>query len=267
MLVLHGGVGGEQLGASLIDGDSGSETPEKLGHAMDAARDHGGGKMMRAGDDVGDDFGFLRIWDARLEHANDGRRAVADATQANGLADDRRILVQSVRPETVGENDDAGSIGPVVLRPDEATEHRTKPHHIEIRAADNSTLNRTRLAEADHGEAHGGEVAKLAQSFHTRAQVLYLGHGKGGVFVADAGSALPDVDQPVLAAIDQGLEQHSAHQRENGGVCADAERQGKHHGDRQPWSPNERISRNSQITNEGHVLPLLRAIMHHACQY
>ena len=70
---------------------------------------------MRAGDHVGDDFGILRIWDARFEDANDCRRAITDATEANGFADDRRILVKSGRPETVGENDDAGSFRTVVL--------------------------------------------------------------------------------------------------------------------------------------------------------
>jgi hypothetical protein len=108
---------------------------------MDAASDHGCGKMMRAGDDVGDDFGILGIWDARLEDANDCRRAITDTTEANGFAYDRRILVKSGRPETVGENDDAGSFGTVVLRSDEATEHGMKAHHVEIRAADNAALN------------------------------------------------------------------------------------------------------------------------------
>ena len=36
----------------------------------------------------------------------------------------------------------------------------------------------------------------------------------------------------------ENAEQHSAHQRENGSVRADAERQCQNHGDRQPWSPN-----------------------------
>jgi hypothetical protein len=205
---------------------------------MDAARDHGCGKMMRAGDYVGYDFGILRIWDARLEDANNCRRAITDATEANGFPEDRRILVKGGCPETVGENDDAGSIGTVVLRSDQATEHGTKAHHVEIRAADDATLNRTRLTQADHGEVHGGEVAKRAHGFQVRAQVLYLGYGKRSVFVADAGSALPDIDQPVLVAVDKRLEQDSAHQRENGSVRADPERQRENHGDRQPRSPN-----------------------------
>ena len=211
MVLLHRGVDGEQLSPSLIEGDSRSQTAEKLSHAMNAASDHGCGKMMRAGDHVGNDFGILGIGDARLEHANDGRRPITDATEANGFADDRRILAQSGRPETVGKNNDACSFRTVVLRSDEATEHGTKAHHVKIRAADNATSNGTRLTEADHGEVHGGEVAKRAQGFYAGAQILYLGYGKRSVFIADAEGALSDIDQPVLVAVDERLEQDSAH--------------------------------------------------------
>jgi hypothetical protein len=107
----------------------------------------------------------------------------------------------------------------------------------EIVAADNATSNRTRLAEADHGEAHGGEVAKRAQGFHSGAQILDLWYGKRDVFLAQAGGALPHIDQPVFAAVDQRFKQDAAHQRENGSVGADAERQCQDHGNRQPWSP------------------------------
>ena len=83
----------------------------------------------------------MGIWDAGFEDANDCGRAIPDATEANGFADDRRVLVKSGRPETVGENDDAGTFGTVVLRSDEAAEHRMKAHHVEICAADNATPN------------------------------------------------------------------------------------------------------------------------------
>src|ERR1700674_4923779 len=174
---------------------------------MDAASDHGRGKMMRAGDDVRNNFGILRIRDARFEDANDGRRAITDATEANGFAENRRILVKSGRPETVGENDDAGSLRTVVLGADEATEHGMKAHDVKIRAADNATANGTRLTQADHGEVHGGEVAKRAQGFHAGLQILNLGHGKRAVVLAEAKGALPDIDQSVLVAVNQRLEQ------------------------------------------------------------
>lgn len=66
------------------------------------------------------------------------------------------------------------------------------------------------------------KVAKRAQGFYARAQILYPGYGKRRVFIADAGGALTDIDQPVLVAVDKRLEQHSAHE-EYGSVRADAE--------------------------------------------
>jgi hypothetical protein len=58
VVLLHGGIGGAQLAASLVESDAGSELTEEFGHAMDAARDHRGGEVVRAGDDVADDFGI-----------------------------------------------------------------------------------------------------------------------------------------------------------------------------------------------------------------
>src|ERR1700733_9717224 len=128
MFFLHRGVDGLQLGASLVESGSGRETAEELGHAMNAAGDHGRGEMMRAGDNVGDDFGVLRVWDAGFEDANDFRRTFTNAAEANGLADDRRILAKRGGPETIGEDDDSGGVGAIVLRPDETSEAGMRAH-------------------------------------------------------------------------------------------------------------------------------------------
>src|SRR3989454_8564914 len=67
----HSPVDGAQLGASLIDGDTGSETAKEFGHAMDAAGHHGCREVVRAGDDVGHDFGVLGIWDGGFERSEE----------------------------------------------------------------------------------------------------------------------------------------------------------------------------------------------------
>ena len=105
----HGPVDGAQLGASLIEGGAGSETAEEFSHAMDTAGDHGGGEMVRAGNDIGDDFRFLRIRDAGFQYADDGGR---DAAKTHGFADHRSISVKIVRPETICDNHCAGRFGP-----------------------------------------------------------------------------------------------------------------------------------------------------------
>src|SRR5262249_59102081 len=122
--------------------------------------------------------------------------------------------------------------------------------HIKEGAADNATSNGARLTEANHREAHGGEIAERAQGFYAGLQVLDLGYGKRGVVVLDAGGALPDVDQPSLVAVDQRLEEDPAHQREDGGVGADAQGQREDHGERKPLRPQERVEGNSQVTKQ-----------------
>src|SRR6266700_2733548 len=248
----HSPVDGAQFGASLIDGDTGSETAKEFGHAMDAAGHHGCREVVRAGDDVGHDFGVLGIWDGGFEDADDssGSTSHGAAAEANGFADDARIFPKSGGPETIGENDDAGSFGAVVLRPDETPKDRVEAYYVEVVAADDAGLDLAGFTKADHGETEGGEIAERGQGFHAGAQILDFGDGKCRIVVADARGALADVDQPVLVAVDERLEQHAAHQREDRGVGADAQRQRQHHGDRKPFGSIERPDCNSQIANE-----------------
>src|SRR5579864_8732459 len=123
MVFLHCGVGGAQLVASLIDADSGSETAKQLSHAMNAPGDHGRGKMMWAGNHVPDDLSVLRVRHARFEHANDGRRPLTNTAEAYGFADDRGVLVQRVRPETIGEHNHAVGFRTIVLRSNQPAEY------------------------------------------------------------------------------------------------------------------------------------------------
>src|SRR6266481_7997891 len=143
----HRSVDGAQLGASLIESDIGSETAKELRHAMEAARNHRGREVVRAGDDVGDDFGVLGIGDGGFEDADDRGSAVAHGApaEADRFAENGRILAKSGRPETIGENDDAGSFGAVVLRSDETAEDRVQAHHFEVVAADDARLDYARL--------------------------------------------------------------------------------------------------------------------------
>src|SRR5271167_3121494 len=137
MLFGHGAVDGAQLGASLLEGDTGSETAKEVGHAVDSVGDHGGGRVMRTCGDVGYDFGILGIGDGGFEDADNSGRPIAKDTaiEANGFADDGRIFPKSGGPETIGEDDNALGFRTVVLRSDETTEDRVKPHDVEVVAA------------------------------------------------------------------------------------------------------------------------------------
>src|SRR4029077_11438669 len=80
-------VNGPQFGASLIESGSRSETRKQFGHSMDTLGNHGCREMMRTAGDVRDDFGLLRIWDARFEHADDRGGTIAlDAAKINSFA-------------------------------------------------------------------------------------------------------------------------------------------------------------------------------------
>src|SRR6266446_6149975 len=129
----NGPVDGAQLSASLIEGGIGSETVKEFRHAVEAASDHGCREVVRTGDDVGHDFGILGIGDGGFEDADDGGRPVAHGApaEADSFTEDGRILAKSGRPETIGENRDAGNFGAVVLRSDESAEYRVQAHNFE----------------------------------------------------------------------------------------------------------------------------------------
>src|SRR5262249_55031510 len=142
-----------------------------------------------------------------FEDADDGRRPFAYAAQAYRFAYDGRIFAKRGCPETIREHGDAGGIGPVVLRPDETPKDRMKAHEVKAGAAGDDAFNGTGLTQADHRATHGGEVAERAQGLNAGLEILDFGHGERNVVVANAGSALPDIDQPGFVAVDQRLQQ------------------------------------------------------------
>ena len=134
-----GGVAGAELGAGLVEGGAGSEAAEELGHAMFAAGDHGGGEVVRAGDNVGDDFCGDGIGHRGFEDADDGGGAgPLEAVEAEGLAEDGGIGVQGLGPELIGEDDGALGIGSVVGGTEEAAEDGAQAHDFEVVAVDDA---------------------------------------------------------------------------------------------------------------------------------
>ena len=205
---------------------------------------------MRAGHDVGDNFSVLRIGDARLENTDHRRRPIAEASKAYRFPQNGRIFLERRRPEAIREDDRAGRVGAIVLRSDQTTKNGMKSHDIEVGAADHTGPDLTRLSQADHGEADRGEVPKRAQALHAGTEILNLRHAKIRIFGADAGGALPHIDQSVFVAVDQRLEQNAAHQCEDGGIGADPESERQNDGERHPGRPPERVKSNSHIANE-----------------
>src|SRR5262249_39425171 len=99
---------------------------------MDTLGNHCCREMMRTAGYVRDDFGLLGIGDARLEHADNRSGAIAfDAAKIDGFANNGGISIESIRPETIGEDNDRSGLGAVILRADEAPKHGPKAHHLE----------------------------------------------------------------------------------------------------------------------------------------
>src|SRR4029077_15263965 len=173
---------------------------------MDSAGDHRRGKMMRAGDHVGDDFGLGWIRNRRLQHADIRGGPLAEPDL---LAYHRRIALEHRGPEAIGEDGCASSTGPIVVHVEQPAENRVQTHHVEIRTADNPGANFAGLAQAYHGEADDGEIADGGERFHAGAQILDFRYREVGILNPNARGSLADVDQAVFVAIDQWAEQYA----------------------------------------------------------
>src|SRR5437868_7614344 len=102
MIFFYRRVHGTQFRTRLVEIFSGREPRKKLRHAMGTLSHHRCAEMMRTAGDIRDNLGFLRVWDARLEHTDDCASAIAsDAAKLNGPANNRRIFPERVRPETI----------------------------------------------------------------------------------------------------------------------------------------------------------------------
>src|SRR5262249_61531458 len=102
-------------------------------------------------------------------------RAIAEP---DGFADHGRIAVEYRRPETIGQHRRALGLRAVVSRVEQPSQHGPQTHHLEIRSADDARADLTRLAEADHCETDGREVAERAQRLDSLAQILDFRHGE-----------------------------------------------------------------------------------------
>ena len=119
-----------------------------------------------------------------FKDADDCGGTIAKAAEANGLADHVGIFFVNGGPETIGQHDDAGGVGTVVLRSDETAENRTQTHYIEVVAANDAAVNDARFAESDHRKVHLREIAELAQGVDAALDILDFGHGKRGVVLS-----------------------------------------------------------------------------------
>ena len=233
----HVGVDRAEVGASSIESYAGLEAGEELRHAVDASGNHRGGEVVRACDDVGDDFRVGGVGNRRFEHADNG---CGTCSEANTLADHGGIAVERVLPESVGEDGGSSGLRAVILLIEQAPENGMQAHDFKVGTANDSGADFARLAEAHEREADHREVAEFAERLDACLEVLDFRDGEGGVVAADAAGALANVDEAILVAIDERAEKHAANHAEDGGVGADAKGESEDDGDRKTLAAPKR---------------------------
>ena len=164
-------------------------------------------------------------------------------------------LLKRRGPEAMRQHRRARRLRPVVGRVEQTAEHRAQAHDLEIRAADDAGANHARLAEADHRELDGGEVAERRQRLDART----AGRGAPGTEKFAFSTPMPrraltDVDQPILVAVDQRPQQHAPDDAENRGIGANAERQRQDDGEGQALDPGQRSERKAEIGDQAHTV-------------
>ena len=149
------------------------------------------------------------------------------------------IAVEKAGPEAMRQHHHARRLPAVVRGIQQPAQHRPQAHHLEVRPAHDAGVQQPRLAGAQHREIDGREIAKGADGGGRRLDVVVFRHRERHVRDAEARRALADVDEAILAAIDQRAQQHAADHAEDRGVGADAEGEGDHDGGGQALGAQE----------------------------
>src|SRR3954468_6217637 len=195
---------------------------EEFGHPVHPPGRHRRREMMRTGDDVRDDFGFRRIWNRRLEDADDRGRPRA---KANGLADDRRVAAERGGPKPIRQDRGARRLRTIVTGPEKSPEHRTKAHHLKVRAVDDPGAHDAWFAEPNQREPNRRELTESRDRPGAGAKILHFGHREVRILRVNPAGTLADVNEPILFTVGERPQEDAAHHTENRGVRADTERQ------------------------------------------
>ena len=169
-----------------------------------------------------------------LQHADHGHRLTVHEEPA---ADDAGIGAEAADPEVVGQDRHGRDAGTVVAGAGEPAEHRGEAHDVEEVAGDEADLDGGHVGIAPQHGVPGRVLRDIGERRRARAEVAYLGDGEEHVLAAEPVGRVAEVDQPVAVAMGQRLEQHAAHDAEDRGGGADAEREGDHDDRGEPAIP------------------------------
>ena len=212
--------------ARLLQGGGRRQARDQFGHAVAAVLHHQRAQMVRAHHHV--QQRVHRVGEERrgLQHSDHGH---GRAAEVHRRTDDRGVAAELFQPELVGQHHDRRHALPVIGRCRESAELGGKSHDLEVIAGDQADVDAGCLVV----DAHRAEPRRIlrdsAERGHSGAEVADFGHRERQVAAGGPVNGLAQVDETVTVAVRQRLEQHAAHDAEDRGVGADAEREGHDH--------------------------------------
>ena len=238
----------DQLALRLLARDAGREVAEHLPVPRVAAL------LIEVldGSERQPDIGVERELEAVGHDADDRRRHVVDA---HGAADHRRVAAVAIHKDAVTDQRHRRCAGAIVFRRETAAEHRLLAHDPECGRVDiSAAVALRRLAfVAEVGDVAGinrehvegsRRIAPVAEIEIRHAHVAVANpvgrsHGHHAIGVGHGHAA----------------DQHGVHEREDGGIHADAQRQ-RHGGDqREPLVFQQQPAGKAHIFPQTHLVP------------
>src|SRR3954453_19085705 len=120
---------------------------------------------MGTGYDVCDYFGFCRIWNRRLQHADNRGFPCSHWTEPDNLAENGGIAFEHAGPEAMSQNDGTCGGRTIIPHIQQPPQNRPESHDFEVVSANYASAHFARFAKSVHGEADRGEVAECAEGF------------------------------------------------------------------------------------------------------
>ena len=146
-----------------------------------------------------------------------------------------------------------GRLRAVVGRVEKTAAYGAKSHDVEVAAADDTGAHDARLAETDHCEVDGRELADGGQGLGAGTKVPNLRDGELGVLDVDAGRALAEIDEVLFVLIDEWPEQHTADDAEDRRVGANTERKRQDDRDGEAFDLGQRPGGELEVCDEAHM--------------
>ena len=229
-----------QLRPEAVDADAGRE-PAEGGHAAER-----GAVLLHPGLGAGAegagrrghvDVVLARVLGDRRQHPD---HRVGPVVHLEDLPDDVRVGAEALLPVGVAEDEDR--LGPevVVGVAERPAVQRLHAEHVEEVRRHHPGQHAVRLAPVQQRERHAVVLDEAVHGRELLPVVAYLLDREGDVGRAGPLRLLPGEHQLVPVGVGQRPQQDPVDEAEDGGVGADAEPEGQHHGQGVPRRPEQR---------------------------